>query len=43
MDETRKFVLANKIAKVGEKVVVVAGAPLNTHGVETNLMLVETV
>jgi pyruvate kinase len=43
MDEIRKFVLDNKIAKKGEKVVVVAGVPLNTIGVETNLMLVETV
>ena len=43
MDEIRKFALDKKIAKKGERVVVVAGAPLNTHGVETNLMLVETV
>jgi pyruvate kinase len=43
MNEIRKFALDNKIAKLGEKVVVVAGAPLNTPGVETNLMLVETV
>jgi pyruvate kinase len=43
MEEVRKFVLSNKIAKKGDKVVIVAGAPLNTHGVETNLMLVETV
>ena len=43
MEEVRKFVLNNKIAKKGDKVVVVAGAPLNTHGIETNMMLVETV
>jgi pyruvate kinase len=43
MEEVRKFVLSNKIAKKGDKVVIVAGAPLNTHGVETNLMLVETI
>jgi pyruvate kinase len=43
MEEVRKFVLENKVAKKGDKVVVVAGAPFNTHGVETNLMLVETV
>jgi pyruvate kinase len=43
LDEIRKFVLDNKIAKKGEKVVVVAGVPLNTPGVGTNLMLVETV
>jgi pyruvate kinase len=43
MDEVRKFVLKNKLAEEGDKVVVVAGAPFNTPGVETNLMLVETV
>lgn len=43
MTEVRKFSLENKIAKEGDKVVVVAGAPLNTSGVSTNLMLVETV
>jgi pyruvate kinase len=43
MEEVRKFALDNKIAKKGDKVVVVAGAPLNTPGVETNLMLVETI
>jgi pyruvate kinase len=43
MDEVRKFAIENKIAKAGDKVVVVAGVPLNTHGVGTNLMLVETV
>jgi pyruvate kinase len=43
LDEIRDFVLNNKIAKKGEKVVVVAGVPFNTQGVETNLMLVETI
>ena len=43
LEEVRKFAIEKKIAKKGEKVVVVAGVPFNTHGVETNLMLVETV
>jgi pyruvate kinase len=43
MEEVRKFALENKVAQKGDKVVVVAGVPLNTHGVGTNLMLVETV
>ena len=43
MNEVRKFVLKVKLAKKGDKVVVAAGVPFNTHGVETNLMLVETV
>ena len=43
MIEVRKFVLKNNLAQKGEKVVVVAGAPFNQRGVETNLMLVETV
>jgi pyruvate kinase len=43
MVEVRKFVLANKLANKGDKVVVAAGAPFNKKGVETNLMLVETV
>ena len=43
MVEIRKFVLENKLAKKGDKVVVAAGMPFNKKGVETNLMLVETV
>ena len=43
MDEVRKFVVKQKLAKKGDKVVVVAGAPFNTKCVETNLMMVETV
>ncbi len=43
MTEVRKFVLKNNLAKKGDKVVVAAGAPFNQKGVETNLMLVETV
>ncbi len=43
MDEVRKFALEKKLAKKGDKVVVVAGAPFNQKGVETNLMLVETI
>ena len=43
MAEVRKFALENNIAQKGDKVVVVAGAPFNQKGVETNLMLAETV
>ena len=43
MIEVRRFVLQNNLAKKGDKVVVVAGAPFNQKNVETNLMLVETV
>lgn len=43
MDEIRKFVIKNKFAKKGDCVVVVAGAPFNTKGIKTNLMLVERV
>jgi len=43
MVEIRKFVLKNKLAVKGDFVVVVAGAPFNTKGVKTNLMLVETI
>jgi pyruvate kinase len=42
-DIVRKFCLDQKIAERGDKVVVAAGAPFDTHGVETNMILVETV
>lgn len=43
ISEVRKFVLKAKLADKGDKIVVVAGAPFNKKGVETDLMLVETI
>lgn len=39
----RAFCLKNKLAKRGDKVVVVAGAPFNKKGVKTNMLVVEVI
>ncbi len=39
----RAFCLKNKLAKKGDKVVVVAGAPFNKKGVKTNMLVVEVI
>jgi pyruvate kinase len=42
-DFVRAFCLKNKLAKKGDKVVVVAGTPFNKKGVKTNMLLVEVI
>ena len=39
----RTFCLKEKLAVTGDKVVVVAGAPFNTKGVMTNMLLIERI
>ncbi|MFA6094580.1 MAG: pyruvate kinase [Candidatus Paceibacterota bacterium] len=39
----RAYCLKNKLADKGDKVVIVAGAPFGTKGVETNMMVVEKI
>ncbi len=39
----RTYCLKNKIAEKGDKVVIVAGAPFGTKGIETNMMVVEKI
>ena len=39
----RSHVLKEKLASKGDKVVITAGAPFDTKGVKTNMMLVEVI
>jgi len=39
----RKICIENKIAKKGDKVIIVAGVPFNTKGLSTNMLVVQTI